>query len=232
VLEITRSGLALASLRSRPACVVDGSSPTLPRPAAALAGLGENAPHYVDAYGAALCESDEPLALDMAAGELQTGVERLRPYLPPVLLVGFAAATLLLSPLAGPWAARRAQRSLPEVRPGQWQVIRSALGQLDQVTGILAEVRTFARTRSSVEITLADVARALPPGSVVTEFGLEDDRVQMSLLCPDGAALLSAVRRIPGATSVELAGPISHEATPAGDAQRVNVRFRIGARAP
>lgn len=227
VLEIARRGPALEALRTRP--VGDGEAEALPpNPVAVLAGLGEHAWRYADAYGAAVCDPAEPLGLDPSS-ELETPAERRRPYRAPAVLALVATAALLLSPLAGSWAAWRARTSLPNVRPGQWQVIRTALGQLDRVSAILGEVRSFAAHRSDVMTLLDGITRVLPTGAVVSELDVEDDQVQVTVLGADAAGVLAGLGRVRGATAVELSGPVSQELTQGGALQRTTVRFRIAA---
>jgi hypothetical protein len=112
------------------------------------------------------------------------------------------------------------------VRPGQWQVIQSARGQLDRVTAILADVRAFADSRSSAARLLGDVARALPPGTVVNTFDLDGDRGQVVMLSREPTVAFTAIQRIPSLASVELVSPVTSQNGPAGEPQQVTVRFR------
>lgn len=225
VLDITRTGPALDAVRTCPACAA-GVSIDPARPVPALASIGERAVRFADAYGAALLHVGEPLALNALPADLMSPWEVWRPFVTPGLVLAFGLGALVLSPLASSWAGKRAEDRIARVRPGQWQVIQSARGQLDRVTAILADVRAFADSRSSAARLLGDVARALPPGTVVNTFDLDGDRGQVVMLSREPTVAFTAIQRIPSLASVELVSPVTSQNGPAGEPQQVTVRFR------
>jgi hypothetical protein len=230
VLEILREAEGLVSTRSRAARAVSEAS-ALPSPTAVpgLAALGADALRYADAYGAALLGDDEALLVDLRASGLLNAREILRPFVLPIAIALLAAGALLLSPLGAVWAGKRAEARVAEVRPGRWQVISSALSQLDRVTAILSDAAAFANSRTSATAFLGDLARTLPAGSMLVSLEFTGEGGQVTALTTDPGIVISTVRKLPSVTSAELAGPVVQETSGGRTLQRVTVRFRRSA---
>lgn len=228
VLEITRAGgrPAVESVRTRPACAADTAGVTA-RPVPVLATLGEGAVGYADAFGATALGEGEPLTLNALTAGLLSRSEVQRPFIAPLLILGAAVAFLVLSPLAARWAGERADARLAAVRPGRWQVILTALGQLDRATRVLDEAGAFAASRSSVTDLLGGLTRALPDGSALTSLELDGDRGQLETLTQQPADVLAAIKRVRSVTAAELVGPVKPEPVGGRDIQRVTIRFRL-----
>jgi hypothetical protein len=226
VLEIARTGPTINAVRSRPRCTVEGADiPAHPVPG--LASLGENAVRYADAYGAAALPATEPLALDALTAGLLSRSELWRPFIVPLLLGAAAIASLILSPLAARWAAARADARVAAVRPGRWQVIVTALGQIDRATRILDEAGAFAASRSTVTDVLGELTRALPDGAALASLELDGDRGQLEALTQQPTDVLAAIKRVRSVASAELVGAPRPEPVAGRELQRVMVRFRL-----
>jgi len=225
VLEIVRGPEGITSIRSRAACAISPSVERSPSPVPGLAALGAGAVRFADAYGAACLEDDETLLVDLQGSGLLSTAEILRPFLAPMLIGAVSIGLLLLSPLAAVWAGKSAEARLAAVGPDRWQVISTALAQLDRAKAILADAATFANSRSSVTDFLGRLARALPAGSMVVTLEVTGDGGQVTALTGDPAAVVSTVRALPGVTSAELVGPIAQETAAGRTLQRVTVRF-------
>ncbi|MGH7334197.1 MAG: hypothetical protein ACREKS_15935 [Candidatus Rokuibacteriota bacterium] len=232
VLEITCSERALGSVRTRLAGATDSvKPPTQPTPA--LATLGVRAVRFADAYGAAVLETGEPLALNPLTGGPWSGAEARRRLILPGIVLLMGIASLVLSPLAASWAAKRAEARLGEVRPDQSQAMASALSQLDRVTNMLEDLRGFAASRTSATVLLGEMTRALPDGSMLATFELDEVRgVQVVVLTPRPGAVLSALERLPGIGSAELVGPVRRESVAGRELQQVAVRLQTKASPP
>ena len=230
LLEIVREPEGLVSVRSRAACAVsEASPPTSPTTVAGLAALGADALRYADAYGAALLPDDETLLVDLRTSGLLSTAEILRPFVLPIAIALLAGAALLLSPLGAVWAGKRAEARVAAVRPGRWQVISSALSQLDHVSAILNDAAAFANSRTSATAFVGSLARSLPTGSMLVNLEFTGEGGQLTALTTDPGVVISTIRSLPSVTSAELVGPVSQESNGARTLQRVTVRFRRSA---
>jgi len=228
VLEVKHSHRQVESVRTR--TIESAGLPGDPlHLVPALAALGDQGARYAVAYGAAMLQEQEPLALSPLSEGVRTRADVLRRFILPGVLSLAAIVALLASPFAASAAARRAEARIAKVRSGEWHVIQSTYAQLDRVTAILEEERAFADARSSVTTLLGDVTRALPSGTAVTSFELTNDQAIISILTPDPAVALSAMKRVPAGTSPELVGPAGRDATTGTDLAVVTIRFRTRA---
>ena len=226
VTDVGRSDGTIESIRTRSA---SGAEPgAAPQPVPALATLGEGAVRYADAYGAALLEGPQALALDALAAGVWTTREARRRLVAPVLALALAIVAFALSPLGASRAARRAQARLATVQANEWRAVASATQQLDRLSAILTTVQGFSVSRSPATPVAGALARALPEGSTLLSLELSDEQGQISVLTPNPAAVVAAVQRLPGARSAELVGAVRRDASAAREAQRVTVRWRRG----
>lgn len=223
VLEIGSSGQALESVRTRP---FDALNPPAVQdvPAPGLAALGDKAAGFADAYGAAVLDLRETLALDPETAGWWTEGDRRRRTRVLATVAGLGVVCLLLSPLGATWARHRADARADAVRPGQWKVIASSLEQLRRVTASLEDLRRFTAARSSATRTLGALTGALPDGNILLDLEIAGDRMQMVALSLNPVELLSAVRALPESRSAEFTGALSRQAAGGGDFQRVTIR--------
>lgn len=223
-LDVTRSDLALASVRRRSGGAAEAVGAG-PQAVPALASLGDGAARYADAYGATALRSDEPLALHPEVGGL-------RPFARPGLVLLVAVLSLALSPLAAMWARKRAEARIAAVRSEQWQAMVAGLTQLDQITRTIDEVSRFTASRSNVTVLLGDLARALPDGSVLLSFEMDGQTGKASFLALEASATLRVVRGLPQVASADLVGPVSRITMAGRELERVAIQFRLSDRMP
>ncbi len=219
-------------VRTRPARAEDLDETAL-APVPALASLGADALRFADAFGAAAIDSREPLAVQPDGFEFRRMALPRRSLTLGGAMLATAVALIGLSPLAAKWAGQRAVAHVGHLRPGRWQVISTSLAQLDRVSAILQQARSFADTRTSIGGLLGELARLLPDQSAVLGFEWLDGerRGEITVVTTNPPAVLAAVRRLPGVATVELLGSISRQTVAGQDLQRVTIRFtRTGRR--
>lgn len=224
LVELTWRDGRLESARTRVAALSQQPAAPQARPVAAL---GDRAARYADAYGAALLDRGEALAVDplaQSAGPLGDLRRRLRA---PAIVTLAAAALMLVSPLAAVWVGRRAERRAAEVRPQQWDAIVTATEQLDRVTQVLDDVRRFAESRRTAAILLGRVTEAFPDGSALASFALNDDQAQVMVLTSQPQAVVAALERLPDVASAETLGSAIRQVVADRPFDRVTIRLRL-----
>ncbi len=230
VLEITRSNATLESVRTRLASATGQAASPL-HPVGELAGLGDEAGRYADAYGAATLDAGEALAVDPGAAGCWSGARVRKALVAPGVVLVLAMLSLALSPLAARWAEKRAQAQADRVRGDQWVTIDSGLVQLHRVTLVLETMRAFAASRAGVTALLGDLTRALPEGSAIANFELDHDKAQVLVITPEPAAVLTAVKGLKGLAAAELAQTVTRGPSVGPAFQRVVLRFQLKASA-
>lgn len=223
-IEVTRTGHQLDALRTRPA-VPDDDATTTAATVPALAALGADSLRYADAYGAAVLDAREPLAVQSRTDSFFKIAAPRRALALSAAMFAAGVVIVGLSPLAAKWAGDRALANIAAVRPGRWQVISSSLAQLDRVSTQLTEARAFGDSRTSVGALLGDIARLLPPNSAVLAFDWSDQRGEITVVTDNPSVVLSALRRLPGIAAVELVGSVTRQSVGTQELQRITVRF-------
>ncbi len=223
-IEVSRTGHTLDALRTRPAAGDDDTAPTAAI-VPALAALGGDSLRYADAYGAAVLDPREPLAVQSAAAPFFKIAAPRRALTQAAAILAIGIMTIGLSPLAAKWAGNRALAHIAQLRPGRWQVIANSLGQLDRVSAILSQARAFGDSRTSVSALLGDIARLLPLNSAILSFEWLGDRGEITVVTENPGAVLTALRRVSGIKSVELLGSVTRQSVGTQELQRVTVRF-------
>ena len=211
-------------LRTRPARREDHETPAL-TVVPMLAGLGESSLWYADAFGAATLDPHEPLSVQSEAGHFLSFAAPRRSLVQLSAIAALALFAVGLSPLAAKWAGNRATANIARLRPGRWKVITTTLGNLDRVSAVLNQARSFGDSRTSVSRLLGEVARLLPGDSAVLEFEWLGDHGEITVLARDPSAVLAGVRRLPNVRTVELLGSITRQSAGGRDLQRVTIRF-------
>lgn len=223
-IEVTRTGHQLDALRTRPA-VPDDDATTTAATVPALAALGADSLRYADAYGAAVLDAGEPLAVQSRTDSFFKIAAPRRALALSAAILAAGVVMVGLSPLAAKWAGNRALVNIAAVRPGRWQVISSSLAQLDRVSMMLTQARAFGDSRTSVSAFLGDVARLLPQNSALLAFEWLDDGGEITVVTDNPSGVLAAVRRVPGIVSVELVGNVTRQSVGTQELQRITVRF-------
>jgi hypothetical protein len=203
-----------------------------PRPVAALALVGEQAVHFADAYGAALLERGEPLALRPGGrGSPDMRVPGWRLAVPAAVLaaaLGFALVAPAWRALAAGEAASARLGALG-ARRGEAATARR---ELERVDGALAEAAAFSASRASPSLLLAEVTRALPQGSALVSLRVDSAGGSLVALAPRAAPVLSALERVPGVTAPEIVGAVTREAAAGRQVERVGIRFGLAPPVP
>jgi len=228
-IEVFRNGSgSLESVRTRPARPEDVAATSFAL-VPGLAALGEEARRFADAFGATALQAHEPLAVHADRHESHTFALPRRSLIVATAIVATGVLTAGLSPLAAKWAGQRALAHVHQLRPGRLQVISTSLTQLDRVSAILRQARSFADDRTSVSALLGELARLLPEHSAVLAFEWTSTesrgRGEITIVTANPTAALGAVRRLPGVTNVELVGGVSRQSIAGQDLQRVTIRF-------
>lgn len=225
VVDVSHIDGSLETIRTRPLSAAGSVESTSFRLAPPLSALGNNASRFADAYGVAATEAVPTLALDSVTAGFWSWESTRRRLTPPAVLFAAGVMAIALSPLSAVWAGQRAQVRLSRIRDDQVQTVVSTLDMLDRTTAIIGEVHGFASKRRDITNLLGALAAGLPAGTTVVSLELTDSLCQLGALSPNSADVLSAVRQIPGARSVELLGPVQHETMAGREIQRVTVRW-------
>jgi hypothetical protein len=204
-------------------------SDTALRAAELLPDLIESAmpAHLADAFGAARMREDEPLALrTRALAALTPDPAPWRLAIATLACVAalafYAVAPSWRLAAAGDAAAQRLARSAAvRARAG------TARSDLDEVSGALAQVSTFAASRRSPVLLLAAIGHALPPGSALVSFHVDTAAGSLVALTPRAATVVSALETVPGLATPEIAGAVTQEVASGRRVERVNVRFSL-----
>jgi hypothetical protein len=202
-------------------------------PVPALAVLGDAAPRFAAAYGAAIeaamVAESTTLAyriLDHDSDSDERGWSRAR-----LVALGAAIVSLAAAVAAPGVAARRAEgagsRQLTELASRSARA-RATEADLARVSAALGEVAAFDSGGRSMVETLAAVARALPAGAAV--MALHADSGGGSLVAvasrAGGSAVLAALDRVPELVGPEIVGPVTREQQGGHEVERVTVRFK------
>ena len=129
-----------------------------------------------------------------------------------------AAAVLLLSmtaALIGPgWratiAVHRAERTLGAVER-QRSEAAGAREALRRATNALEELQRFDRSRRPVMPLLRAIAEHLPIGAALVSIDLDTTSGRVVAVGPAAGAIINALEKTPGISSVSMIGPIGHE---------------------
>jgi hypothetical protein len=225
VAEVRLQGGELESVRRLSAAQAPVSEPPAAIPA--LAWLGEHGWRFADAYGAASLPEYERMvhrASGTAAGDV-----------PPWRLAvagGALAAALAFAAIAPALRAMQAEdRAMGRIAAVQdrRRVASDTERELARVTEALAEAAAFDVGRYSPTLLLADLTAALPAGSAIVAFRADTAGGSVVALAPRAAAVVRPLEKVPGIVAPEIVGPVTREALPGRELERVTVRFGIDA---
>lgn len=227
-LKICRKpGAALETVRRMPS-VLTGQDGTQLDPIEALASLGSEAVRYAAAIGAILIDPHTPLALGPDGVRPLSVSMPLRRLLLPGLIGGIGLAAMLLSPLGGAWIAQRSKAVINDKRDTEvWRAMEGSMAQLQQITTVLEEIESFAASRPERTQTLADLTRALPDHSAIVRLSIDESEGNLVVVTPNAAALMEALRSLPGLTAVDMVGQMARQHANGLEVDRITIRFRI-----
>ena len=222
MLDVVSADRALTSVRCRKWNNAAAST-TAATPVPELAAVGDDSVKYADAYGAAQLDAAEPLVVDLIAHQLLGVREIWRPLFAPAAVLLAALVALAAAPLYTIWSARSAETRIAAIRPGRWHVVTAALGELDEVTRVLTDLKRFSDSRGNMFELSGQLARRLPVGSAIVSMDVNSDGGQIVTLTSRPDEVLAAVRATPGITKADLveAGQVPMS----GAARQVTVRF-------
>lgn len=200
-------------------------SPAELQPCEELAILGDGAWRFADAYGAAVCASNPPLAIRPGrAGGDPTAAPRWR-----ITLAGSVAGLAIIAALVGPgWMALRTAREA-QARLGELAEVRNAAAiaedQLRRFSLVLDEVAAFDEGRRSITLLLAEISSALPKGNALVTFRVDSTGGTVIALALEPASVMAAVESVPGIASPQIIGPVTRELVGDRELERMTIRF-------
>jgi hypothetical protein len=225
--EVAYAAGRMSATRRLPNAVrEDGAASPAPSVVDALRALGAEAWRYADAYGATQVHDNEPLALRLASGDLDSGASRRRVRIAAVALCLAVCAAIAVPIIARAVQMRRTSRQLAALGPRSRQAEADEV-ELSRMGAALAEVASFDAARRSTIGFLAQLARALPDGSVLVTVRIDSTGGVVSLLAPRAASGLAALDSVTNVTSPQIIGPVTQELLGMRELERATVQFRF-----
>lgn len=191
---------------------------------AALAPLGNEAPAFAVAYGAAVTTG--ALALRMGSAQAVAA-----PRWRVATSAGAAGLALVLAVLAPGIGARRAEHQAVAHLSGLAIPMRAAqriARDNELVARALSDVAAFDRSRRPIVLFLAALAKALPDSAALLAFHTDSAGGSVVAYAPRAGALASRLETVPGIASPEITGPVTRERAGGRLVERVTIRFRWG----
>jgi hypothetical protein len=192
----------------------------------AIRSLGEDARHYIAAFGAASCSPNHPLAWrrPVDPGRVRS-MARLRLGISAALLV-LSIVAALLAPGVRAWTDARRSMRLADRR----EVVRAAAARVERdlrlVTGSLDRVERFVSKRDDVPLVLAELARALPESTALLGLRIDSLEVSLSILSPHAADVISELSHAERVASPGIRGSVMREAGKREALERATIHLR------
>jgi hypothetical protein len=189
--------------------------------------------------GAIRLDRREPIVIRPRRGsmpERAVGVPRLA-------LAAAVAFTAVILALALPTLVQRlhastARQEIATLGPARARAL-SGERRLSEAAQMLAATSEFERGRTSVTWLLRQLVNALPANAAIVSLRMDSAAVTLSALANHATEVVRGIQDMPGASSVEMIGPITYENAATGpkvDAsqgvtgaalERVTIRFRL-----
>jgi hypothetical protein len=200
-------------------------------PESGLAGIGEQASRFADAYGAALVPLRAwTLRLPIDGRVAPNAVSRWRSAVAlAAACVGIAFA-IVAPGLGARVRANRAERELAALA-GEHVAAIDVRRRVEQVTLALDDVARFAEERRSPLALLSALTAALPAESAIVTFRVDSAAGTVVALAPRAALIVTQLERVEGIVAPEIIGPVSREMVAGHERERVTVRLRLAERA-
>ncbi len=215
----------IVAVRRWPQPTEEGVEPLRPREA--LAKLGDRAWRFADAYGAAVCAADLPLALRPGRAVAGPAVAPHWRLAAAATAAAAAAAAALTGPgLVAQRSARESAARLAELAEARNAAI-VAEAQLERFNTVLDEVAAFDAERRSITLLLAEITRALPDGNALVAFRVDSAGGTVVAVSPRAAGVVAALEKVPGIASPRIVGPVTRERVGARELERITVRFLL-----
>jgi hypothetical protein len=185
----------------------------------------------LSARAATLLSREEPVVVRPSRRDAQTSsrYSRRLAIASAVAMLSLMAAVLTptLIAMRTQAAARRVISSLALRRAKALLAERDMNG----MTAAIATVESFEQHRLSKTLLLSQLTQALPATAVVTTLKIDTAGITLVALAPHAAAVVQGVGELPGASKVEMLGPVTRESQSGlpmvGQVEQVTVRFRM-----
>ena len=193
---------------------------------AALKPLGAESWKFADAYGATQLADDESLALRSSSGDLDASATRREVKIAATAL-GVAVVAVIGSTIVGiALRDHRIARNLASIER-QAHVAELAEVDLGRMSAALTQVSAFDASRRSPTTLLAQLARALPEGSILANVRIDTAGGMVALLAPRASAALAALDSVRAVSAPEIIGPVTKEVVGARELERATMQFRL-----
>jgi hypothetical protein len=192
----------------------------------ALRELGDDAPRFADAYGAATLPGDEAMSVhDRVLHDRSAGIPRWRVTLATTVMVGALVAALVAPWASATFASRRSASRLA-VLGARGTAAAAAMTDLQRVTAALDEVGRFESGRRSATFVMAELTRTLPAEAFMVTVRLDSAGGTFVALAPRAGDVLARLERSGMLVAPEVVGPVTRERVDAAERDRFTVRFR------
>jgi Tfp pilus assembly protein FimT len=162
---------------------------------------------------------------------------------PRIALAAAVAVIAVMSALALPTFVQRvhastAQQEIATLGPARARALTGER-RLTEAARMLAAASEFERGRTSVTWLLRQLVNALPANAAIVSLRMDSAAVTLSALANHATDVVRGIQDMPGASNVEITGPITFENAAAGSnaavgqgvtgagLERVTVRFRL-----
>ena len=188
--------------------------------------LGEDGCFYLSACGAAMYGANGVLGW---WPPLDPSVTRRRRHTRTSLVAAVFACSLvalLIAPgVRASMDAARSMRSIARLRSSAAEATRVE-EELRRVTAALDHIDRFASRRGDVPILVAELAATLPESTALVSARIDTVEVNLSVLTPRAADVVSALATAHGVVSPRIVGSVMRDASAREPLERAMVRFR------
>jgi hypothetical protein len=203
-----------------------GPHGTVGTPVTALATLGENASRFAAAYGAALLERVEPLAVRQVRRSFAGDAVPSWRVAAVIAALALSATAALVAPgIAAMRASHVAEARLAQLAPRRAAAVGVEI-EVARVSAALAEVSAFDAKRRSRTLFVAGLSDALGEESAVVALRIDSAGGSIVVIAPRAAPVLARLERVAGVGATEIVGPVTKELVASRELERVTIRFR------
>lgn len=208
-LRPIRAQMVVAELRCRPA----------------LAAIEGESWRFAAAYGAALFDVNDPLAIRADKGIV--GVRRV-PWWRIAAALTAAAVALASAASARGIAATRAREKAERARQavgGDYAIALSQYAEAAHIKDIVDHIAAFEAGRVSATTLMGAFARRLPERTAITALHMDSIGGTIVVIGPSAADAIAALDAMPEVTNPKLVGPITLESMAGERFERATVSF-------
>ncbi|HVS59773.1 MAG TPA: hypothetical protein VHE82_03655 [Gemmatimonadaceae bacterium] len=189
--------------------------------------------------GAIRLDRREPIVIrPLRATQAERTVAGPRMALAASIAVTAVMVAMTLPTLVAKGHASRAQHEIASLSPARARAL-TAERRLTEVALMLKGASEFERGRISVTWLLGQLVNGLPANAAIVSLKVDSAAVTLSALSTRATDVVRGIQDMPGASNVEMIGPITYESAPASlnagvssgvtgpGLERVTVRFRL-----